>query len=275
MKINITFNRARYAAYTGLVETIAFGTQKNNFTELDFRDLWLKNIQKHEGVIASGWYAPPPHGMAVLAGTTNYPSRISFDTLRNEPNWPTNNVINWKTNLLYCYCSPLNNEYGMPGDLAITLYFGNDERIIRHFQNTHKATHEVINALAYVKNSNELFDVSQEIFASHHLKNCVISKTDLLPLDLGHTYPRVLNPLQSNLSADDHKIISKARQFINATSFWDFTEGLQFTIEPQLVSLDDVTLPQISYHYLLCKQEDFWLCNDVDALMDDYNLLRG
>ena len=256
------------------MKTISIGKQIDSFNEIAFRDVWLSSIAEYKGVVASGWYTPPPHGMAVLTGLPIHPSRTSFESLRNEHNWPSNFDINWNENILYCYCSPTNFEFGIPGDLAITLYFGNDTRIINHFKTTHKAVKEVINVLDNVNNSTELFEASQEIFFLNRLKNCVVSKTDLLPLDLGHTCPKVLQQVQNSLSEQDCKTISRARQFVNPTSTWDFIESLQFTIEPQLVSLDDPTLPQIAYHYLVvCKKESFVVCNDIDTLLGEYNLI--
>jgi len=272
---NTALNKARSAAFLALVDVINVGKKKADFSELDFRDLWLKKIQEHDGVLSSGWYTPPPYGMAVLTGMPIYPARISFDSLRNKTNWPGNTHINWDENLLYCYCSPVNFEYGEPGDLAITLYFGQNEQIRNHFIKTYKATQEVINILPLVKDSNELFIASQKIFNSYRVRNCVVSKTDTLPLDLGHTYPKVLRELfETPLTEENCLAISKARQFINPTSAWNFEENLQFTIEPQLVSLDDPTLPQISYHYLISKkQDDFFICNDVDTLLAEYRLI--
>ena len=55
---------------------------------------------------------------------------------------------------------------------------------------------------------------------------------------------------QTLLSADQKDAIRKARLFLNNATDWNFVDYLQFTIEPQLVSVDDPDLPEIAYHYM-------------------------
>lgn len=271
--MNLEFNRARNIAFKALQATISESKNLNDVSEIAFQKKWLNKIQETKDIIADGWYCPPPMGMSVLTSGTNYPSRTSFDSLRNEINWPSDDLINWKENLLYVYCSPVDIESGLPGDIAATLYFGDDTLIKNHFKKTYKATQEVINILTNIKNSRELFILSQEIFAQYGLKNCVISQTDRIPLDLGHTLPSLQNIVGGHLSEEQKIEISKSRKFINGESSWDFQDGMQFTIEPQLVSLDDNYMPQVSYHYIVEKRNDnFILCNDVDMLIDEYQL---
>lgn len=271
--MNTEFNKARNIAFRALQTTISENKNLNAVSEISFQKKWLKKIQETKDIIADGWYCPPPMGMAVLTGDINYSNRTSFDSLRSENNWPSDSLINWKENLLYVYCSPVDIETGLPGDIAVTLYFGDNLLIKNHFKKTYKATQEVISALDNIKSSRELFMLSQEIFLRYGLKNCVISKTDQTPLDLGHTLPRLKRIVGTHLSVEQKVEISKARRFINGESSWDFQDGMQFTIEPQLVSLDDNNMPQVSYHYIIEKRnENFILCNDVDILIEEYQL---
>ena len=49
---------------------------------------------------------------------------------------------------------------------------------------------------------------------------------------------------------------------------------MQFTIEPQLISIENHDLPQISQHYLIKKTKDnFIICNDIDLLLKKYQLI--
>ncbi|MCI8760219.1 MAG: hypothetical protein HFJ34_03755 [Clostridia bacterium] len=69
--------------------------------------------------------------------------------------------------------------------------------------------------------------------------------------------------------------ISQARKFINEDSKWEFTEEMQFTIEPQLISTEDFNLPQISQHYLVKKEKDrFIVCTDIDKILEEYQLIN-
>ena len=47
---------------------------------------------------------------------------------------------------------------------------------------------------------------------------------------------------------------------------------MQFTIEPQLVSIEDSSLPQISQHYLVKKEKGkFMISDDVKQMLEKYN----
>lgn len=76
------------------------------------------------------------------------------------------------------------------------------------------------------------------------------------------------------LTEQEKQQISKARKFINKNTNWDFTEKMQFTIEPQLISTEDFSLPQISQHYLVKKLEgEFIVCKDIENILTEYNLI--
>lgn len=261
------FNNGRKVAFQALKETLEFYINKENTTEKTFFDMWQRNIVKEGNVIADGWYCPPPKGMAVLFG-----DRISFDSLRNQQNWVSDVEIDWKNDMFYGYCSPVDKQTGRIGDIAVTLYFGRDKEIIEHIKKCYQSVSEIFSRLDTLKNSKELFDCSQEIFQKYRLKNSAISKTDIIPMNLGHTFPR-LEGLQNKDSLTDEEkgIISKARKFINESSCWDFEDDIQFTVEPQLVSLDNPELPKIAQHYLIKKTRDqFIVCRDIDELINKY-----
>lgn len=262
------FNSARQKAFNSFVITLNNLYGKENISEKDFKSEWQKNLTQETNIIADGWYNPPPKGMAVLFG-----NRVSFDTLRDKKNWSNDTIINWKEDLLYVYCSPIDKLSGIIGDMSLTLYFGQNEKIKKHIKNCYNAVQEVFSELGKLENSAELFFCSEQIFAKHQLKNCIISKTDNTPLDLGHTFPKLENlQAKESLTEVEKQKISKARKFINADSNWEFEEGMQFTIEPQLVSIEDSSLPQISQHYLVKKEKGkFMISDDVKQMLEKYN----
>lgn len=268
-KNDTSFNIARQKAYHSFYLTLEEMVGKESVSEKDFYNKWQENLSNEKEVISDGWYSPPPKGMSVLFG-----DRVSFDTLRNEKNWVSDKIIDWEEDLLYAYCSPIDKNTGIIGDIALILYFGKDRKIIEHFKNCYKATNEIFNKLHKLSNSNELFHYSQEVFNKYKLKNCIISKTDTQPLDLGHTFPRLEGIKDRDILTDEEKqTVSKARKFINENSSWEFEEGIQFTIEPQLISIQDPELPQISQHYLIQKREyKFLICNDIDELIKKYGM---
>jgi hypothetical protein len=270
------FNYVRKRAMEALIRTLDYSIGEPNITERKFHNIWQEELSKDDRVIGDGWYAPPPQGMAVLSGGVEYPSRVSFESLRKEEFWPSNRIIDWRNDLLYAYSSPVDSETGMPGDVAVTLYFGQCQGIRKHFKNTFRATQRVLSLLGSVEDSSALFHLSNTVFQDEDLQNCVFSITDRTPLDLGHTLPKVAfdeGPRRKNLTSQEKESIRRSRQFINAESCWSFINELQFTIEPQLVSTVDKELPQVAYHYLVQFNRKFNVCNDVDTLLKRYDLL--
>ena len=267
---SLTFNPARNKAHESLKKTLDELYGKENVTEKLFRDRWLMNMSEEGDVFADGWYCPPPYGMAVLFG-----DRITFDSLRNEPNWPGDTVINWNEDLFYAYSSPVDRKSGLIGDTSVTLYFGSNNKIRDHIRECHDAVMEVFSGLETVGTGGELFLMSQEVFRKHGLISDVISRTDNMPVNLGHTFPTLEGASEKDvLSQDDRNTISRARLFNNAAAEWRFTDGLQFTVEPQLLSVSDRSMPQITQHYVVKKdREGFIVCNDIDEILTQFDLI--
>ena len=130
----LPFNMVRQKAFNSLCITLEKLYGKQSISEKDFKNEWYNNLTKENNIIADGWYNPPPKGMAILFG-----NRVSFDSLRNEKNWASDTIINWKEDLLYAYCSPVDKVSGIIGDISVTLYFGKDKEIINHIKNCHDA----------------------------------------------------------------------------------------------------------------------------------------
>ena len=234
-----------------------------------FRDSWFKNMSDSFDVFADGWYSPPPKGMAVLSE-----GRVNFDSLRNPYNWSDDTVIDWD-GVLYAYASPVDRKNGYIGDISVTLYFGHNEKIIDHVKNCHEATMAVFERMSEGETARDLFRISQNVFEQYHLKSTVISRTDNMPINLGHTFPYVMNVSEKDILSEEDKLsVSRARKFLNETAEWTFEEGLQFTVEPQLVSLDDTEMPKITQHYVVqANNGDFLVCNDIDRILKKYLLI--
>lgn len=226
-------------------------------SEIDFRNEFLEIIKLDAPELyEAGWYSPPPGGVSVIYGDNDNLSRISFETLRKEPYWPKPHTSQWCDNFLYFYCSSVPIDGSEIGDFALTLYFGANKRLRQHYDNCLKATSDVLSVASTIHSSGALFVESQRIFEEYGLINSVVSYTDVTPLDLGHTFPALndkseYRPEGRYLGKDQQEWIRQARQFVNGVSDWEFRDGLQFSVEPQLRSIHDPDLPQITFHYLL------------------------
>lgn len=271
---NCDFNYARKCAFNAFNDTLDMCYKEEGITEKSFSELWLNNMKKYDGIIAEGWYNPPPKGIAVLAGSPEYPSRVSFDSLRNKEFWPSDdNIINWDNDVLYFYCSPLDKVKGIPGDLTITLYFGNDCEIRKYFKNTFRVTNEILKVLPNIEKSYDLFCIANKILEENRMVGCGISCTDPALTNFGHTFPCIDMQNTNIITEEQIKTISQSRKFINNTTNWEFECNQQFTFEPQLRLIDNMKLPQISYHYLVDKLDDeIVICDDVNSLLERFDL---
>jgi hypothetical protein len=268
-------NPARLHAFQAFRDTLNTVHGRKGVTEASFADLWGARLREIPCLSADGWYQPPPEGMAVLADSEPEFRRIRFGSLRDQVNWPSTREIDWDNGMLYAYCSPVHIESGIPGDFAVTLYFGRREAVRSHFAHAYRATKRVLELVTPEISSVELFKLSEEVFAEARLKNSVISVTDTSPLDLGHSLPRVDSAaLKSGreLSADVRNQVRLGRQFISRSSPWTLASANQVTVEPQLICLEDESLPQISFHYVVVTQNRTHL-NECDRIFQDLGLI--
>lgn len=264
-----SFNHARKVACLSLEKTLNELNCKKGITELMFRDKWMKNMSECDDVFVDGWYSPPPMGVAVLSD-----NRVNFDSLRNPEYWSGNNEINWD-GVLYAYASPVDRVSGYIGDISVTLYFGKNKKINEHIKNCHEATMALFECMSECSTAGDLFWLSQRMFEKYHLKSTVISRTDEMPINLGHTFPSLAGANEKGqLSDEDRLNISLSRRFLNGEAEWGFDDSLQFTVEPQLISLDDPDMPKITQHYVVkCINGDFVVCNDIDGILSRYSLI--
>ena len=273
-KSNKDFNYARKEAFKALCSCIDKCINKDGITEKMFSQLWINELSQNSDIIVNGWYSPPPMGIAVLSGNPVYPSRVNYDSLRNPTYWPQEKEINWLEDIFYVYYSPVSISNGIPGDISVTLYFGNDIKIKEHFKKTHVITEEILNNIDKCHLSSELFELYQNLLNEHGLLGCGLSSTDPALTNIGHTLPEIKLNRSRNMSDEQRKDISNARKFINGITSWTFDEGVQFTIEPQLMSSIDAGLPQISYHYLASKKgNSVYICDDINELLDKFYLI--
>lgn len=269
------FNRARSIGCESLRETISALRGKEATTEQVFSSVWLDALNRAPDLIADGWYSPPPHGITVLTATPADAGRLSYSSLRDEHYWPSTRCVDWQNGLLLAYCSPIDRVSGRAGDVAVTLYFGVDERIREFFCRAHRVMAAVLDSISLEDSPKGLLKRAEAAFSANHLVNCVTSVTDKESYNIGHTVPQ-LDPhrLSDHLSEEQRSSCRTQRKFLNHTAEWDFTNGMQFTFEPQIRSADDSQLPQITFHYLVQIENDkLQVCRDVDTLLREYDLV--
>ncbi len=271
--VNTSPNPARTIAAESFKSTLKHLHGRPGIRERHFADQWFQSMRRRIGPCAAGWYDPPPNGLTVLAGPADSDSRISFTSLRDPANSPSEQIIDWAEGCLYAYCSPVDCRCGLPGDFAITLYFGGSLAIREHFIRAHAATQEVLSILHGQTSSVDIYHTANSIFQAASLKNEVVSVTDTTPLDLGHSLPTLVRsaPETEPLTATDRDSISRGRKFFNSVSEWPLAQERQVTIEPQLRSLENPDLPQASFHYTVNIQP-LAVLREPDNILADWGL---
>jgi hypothetical protein len=270
-------NHGRQLAFETFSITLQELLGRNGITEEYFRDAWARRLCESQQLTSNGWYDPPPGGMAVFFGHDNSTKPFGFASLRPQHFWPSNRTIDWNHGLMYAYCSPIHIPDGMPGDFGITLYFGNDSNVRSQFRAALAVTRQLISEITPGTMARTLFRRSEILFADVGMRNNVVSVTDSVPVDLGHSLPRVQLPELGNnrqLKESAKRAVEKGRLFISESTDWPLSDVMQFTIEPNLVSVNDLRLPQVSPHYAVSvRDRRVRICDECDALFDQFNLL--
>jgi hypothetical protein len=179
--------------------------------------------------------------------------------------------------MMYAYCSPIHLPTGLPGDFGITLYFGSQKRIHLHFAKALELAHIVLASITSNTTSRALFRFSQDTFRTANMCSNVASITDTVPVDLGHSLPRVPTALLGHgrqLTDAAKETVRRERLFISESADWPLSGAGQFTIEPSLIYPADPSLPQVSPHYIVdVSHEDVLILRECDLLFEKFDLL--
>lgn len=273
--INLAIKQGRRIAHDTFVQTLNDLLGKSRVTEYNFLKTWMSYLSKHNEMTKDGWYSPPPSGASILFSSEELPSRLSFTSLRESKYFPSNVEIDWSYGYLFAYCSNIIIPFQFPSDFSITLYFGKKKEIKNHFKKCHRIAREIVNIACNLENSIELFQASERLTVEVGLKNTVFSITDKENLDYGHS----LETVSLESLADSRKVtpeicnaVSKSRRFINRSDFWSLKEVSAFTIEPQLISIEDPSMPKVALHYILSKKNESFIEDNFEKTLNEFEL---
>lgn len=232
---------------------------KSGVSEQSLKNAWLEEISESGTLSRNGWYSPPENGMAVLVCSNGDVSRSHFRSFRDPQFFASTEPIDWSDALIIAYASNISVKSGLPADFATTLYFGSDKQIKGHFRRSIASCRQLFSELDQVYTGKELFGRLEDILGSVGIDGRTWSSTDQ-DYNFGHTLP-VLDPQlgsnHSSLASDDYMVsdntaeaMRKERNFLSRESELDLRSGIQFTIEPQCVSLDGKAIPKVMIHYV-------------------------
>lgn len=238
-------------------------------SEAQFRNLWLGELRKHQEIFPDGWYIPPPSGIAVLfAGEKNL-NRGNWQSLRPKEFWPKENIfLNKVSDLVYLYAGPVDRATGMIGDFGITLYFGQDIKIINHLKTSLQAVKEIYERLEEGMQLRAVASLGHDILMQKNLISNLVSTSDPAGSNIGHTIPFT----ESDITPDERllirnfqpganwqlisEVLSKRRKFLNNLETFPISRGLALTLEPRPQSTTDISIPMAQYHTIAIFHED-------------------
>ncbi|MEI7689475.1 MAG: hypothetical protein WCI79_00725 [Candidatus Saccharibacteria bacterium] len=248
----------RQLSATTLLETLKMIKNKN-VSEKYVKELWQTKLSAAPSIYEKGWYEPPPDGFAVLACDDANPTRLDFSSLREEYFYPQSDVFLSIDSVNFLYCSPVDRASNMIGDFGITLYGGNDQKIIDHIQKVFTITKSIADHAQIGMELREVYEFGLSLFDKYQVTNLDYSQTDGMNVNIGHTIPwtyDVMTAAENNIAStgnwDDIKnIISKKRKFISKDQDLKIPENIVFTIEPKLKSSRDPNIPSIDFHMIV------------------------
>jgi hypothetical protein len=246
---------ARSLAATTLA--CAIRDYRSQLTEKSLCTEWAQRLAAEDSLLPEGWYQPPPNGVSVLIGTPPDFTRMAYVSLRHEVTWPRQDITLTDDSIMYAYCSPVDRNTKMIGDLGITLYRGSDARIRNHLATCFDITAQVAAYAEVGMQLLELYEFAADLIDKAALVNETFSTTDQSGgIDIGHTLPWSYNePTPEDRAAliggdpkTVAKTISRARLFLNAEESQRILPTMGFTVEPRMAGPE---YPLASFHVLV------------------------
>lgn len=264
-KLEICKNTREIAANT--LYTVLSTVLKSNkkISEAKFRDLWLKELQKHPAILSSGWYDPPPHGLIVLFGTDANPARLDFTSVRSQEWWPRDDVfLDKKSGVLFLYASPVDKQTGIIGDFELTLYLGSKTDIQNHLNQNLTIIQQIVSFIDVGKSFADITVFANISLEKNGLTNNIISTSDPTAVNIGHSIPfsceeptqdeiRVLREANTKTVAN---MISNKRVFVNNAEQFMVRPGMAFTIEPRSKVKRKPHICLAGYHTIVLIKEN-------------------
>ncbi|GAB3496180.1 hypothetical protein GCM10027521_45930 [Amycolatopsis cihanbeyliensis] len=220
-----------------------------------------------------GWYTPPLMGMSVLFATAADPSRVNFRTFRDKNSFVSARTLDPDNGIVLGYASNVHRRTGLPGDFATTVYLGREPRVRDHFARAREACREMISAVSSGSTAGDLHAAALDALARRGLSGTTHSDTDPDGHNVGHSLPRLpVGPLGRTLRPEQIDKLRHDRLFVRRGGEWGLASVEQFTVEPQVVSPEDPTLPKIMLHYVLNARRTVTVCDACEDPLRDLDL---
>jgi methionine aminopeptidase len=239
---------------------------KEEISEGQFRDLWHQYLYKNNSLFENGWYLPPKYGLGVIFAKDNdgNESRLNHSNLRQmQASYDIN--LDRKNGIIYLYASPIDKESGIIGDIALTLYFGNDSTIIKHLKTCFDINYEIFDKIKVGMSFSQIHKFANDLIYQKGLTNDIECITDPNGKKvIGHTIPfsnekmtdAEIQIYSTNEFEKINEMISKKRKYLKNEEDLIVNNGMAFTIEPREKQKKNSLIPMVSYHNIALIHED-------------------
>lgn len=229
----------------------------DGLSETEIKDKIFKNISRRKQLFPQGWYSPPPDGIVVLLAEKPF-SRLLYDSNRKKDYWPQKKFACGNETVGNIYISPVNKTTGMFGDMGLTFYRGNNEKIKRHLKNSFSA---ILKIAEYTRVGMKFSEICEFAFKTYKnkLKPTFWLTTSSDPnhkLNLGHTVPGSFEKKFNCGGFEQIKeVIKNNRVYINDNVHFIIPETCAFTIESRIEDCNDASLPSVFFHFIVCFEQ--------------------
>jgi hypothetical protein len=249
---------------------------KGGFSEKQLAEKWLEKIKENITVRHCGWYLPPPNGMSVLIGNPPDYSRLIYNSLREDENYPNPKILFSNNSILYPYFSSVHRDTLLLGDFVGTFYGGENSGIHNWLKTAYKLSLEIARFVKPNQMVSDIYDFAQKEFNSIGVSNNTYSQSSGLASDIGHSIPGFSenwNIAGTNLLDEEiAKRISSSRWFISKDNHRVLGDTFGLTIEPQLIA---PKLPMASFHILvLFANNKKTIVTEFDSLFEHFGMSK-
>jgi hypothetical protein len=235
-------------------------TSAPGLTEREIASQLSTRFSQERDLAPSGWYDPPPGGIAVLIGRESDRNRLRFDTLRNKNYWPGDSIRLEPNSCIAIYVSPFDWRRGILGDYGLTVHHGNDTKVLAHLRRCYQTICQAAEKIEQGMELREIYGVAKGLFKANGLNNNrTTTDTDPFGTNLGHTVPFTYEPptrdeavlISSRDQSRMNDLIRQKRLFINGAEKFKIPANIALTFEARLDDDADTSLPNCFYHLLV------------------------
>ena len=230
-------------------------TNINGLSEIQIREKILTEIKNHTSIFPEGYYSPPPFGTVVLADQEPF-KRFKYDSLRNPDFWSKEDSLVEKESVVMIYLSPVDRKTNMIGDIGLTIYAGNNQKIKEHINKSYNAILLIAKHAEVGMTFRELCEFAKNSFEGSvkPTKWTAISSDPNQTMNLGHTIPGSFEDhLFFGNTFEEIKENIRVRRvpFIDTENF-KIPETCAFTVESRLEDFNNPNLPSVHFHFIVC-----------------------